>query len=76
MAGDEGDLFFGYFLDNAAPDGSPRSGIRRASVSADRLRIRSVETVLFNNRFVFTVEPGPDGTLYFSDSAGIYEITG
>ncbi len=74
-AGAEGDLFFGYFLDVAAPDGSPRSGIRRASISSDRMRVRSVATVVENNRFVFTVESGPDGSLYFSDSVGIYELT-
>lgn len=74
-AGAEGDLFFGFFLDLGAPDGSPRSGIRQASISSDRARIRSVATVLPNSRFVFTVESGPDGSMYFSDSVGIYEIT-
>jgi glucose/arabinose dehydrogenase len=75
-AGAEGDLFFGYFLDMGAPEGSPRSGIRQASISANRMRIRSVAIVLPNNRFVFTVESAPDGSLYFSDSVGIYELTG
>lgn len=74
-AGAEGDLFFGYFLDQSAPEGAPRSGIRQASISSTRTRIRSVATVLPNNRFVFTVESGPDGSLYFSDSVGIYELT-
>jgi hypothetical protein len=71
----EGDLFFGYFLDLGAPEGSPRSGIRQASFSSNRMRIRSVAIALPNNRFVFTVESAPDGSLYFSDSVGIYELT-
>jgi glucose/arabinose dehydrogenase len=71
----EGDLFFGYFLDLGAPEGSPRSGIRQASISSNRMRIRSVAIALPNNRFVFTVESAPDGSLYFSDSVGIYELT-
>jgi hypothetical protein len=39
------------------------------------MRIRSVSIALTNNRFVFTVESAPDGSLYFSDSVGIYEVT-
>ena len=74
-AGAEGDLFFGYFLDLGAPDGAPRSGIRQASISSNRMRIRSVAIALPNNRFVFTVESAPNGSLYFSDSVGIYELT-
>jgi glucose/arabinose dehydrogenase len=62
----EGDLFFGSFNDLA---------IREATLTANRLRIKSVSApVLTNNHFVFSVEAGPDG-LYFSDSVGIWRLT-
>jgi glucose/arabinose dehydrogenase len=65
LSNSEGTLFFGAYL--------PME-IRRATMSADRLDIVSIETVYAHDGFVLSMERGPDGSLYFSDPRAIYRL--
>jgi glucose/arabinose dehydrogenase len=65
-SGAEGDLFFGAFNDLK---------IREANLSPNRRQITSITPVFTDNHFIFSMERGLDGTLYFSDSVGIFQLT-
>jgi glucose/arabinose dehydrogenase len=65
-AGDEGKLFFGCVNDGQ---------IRVSTLDVDRRTIISTSAVLGSpNGSVHSMEVAPDGTIYFSDHAGIYRI--
>jgi glucose/arabinose dehydrogenase len=65
-AADEGKLFFGCVNDG---------DIRIATLDADRRTITNVNAVLNTpNNSVHSMEVAPNGTIYFSDHAGIYRI--
>jgi glucose/arabinose dehydrogenase len=61
----EGKFLFGAFND---------SRIRAVTLSADRSTIVSVTVVYTHSSFPLSMQTGPDGTLYFSDSGGIWKI--
>ncbi len=61
----ENRLFFGDFNDG---------NIRKVTLTPDRLRVQSQVVVYTHPSFVLGVEAAPDGSLYFSDSSGIYEL--
>jgi glucose/arabinose dehydrogenase len=64
--GDEGTLFFGCVNDGE---------IRIATLDGDRKTITDVTSVLSTpNGSVHSMEVSPNGTIYFSDHAGIYRI--
>jgi glucose/arabinose dehydrogenase len=61
----EGDLFFGAFN---------TGDIHEVELSADR-RTAVRDTTPFNHgNLVLSIEPGPDGTLFFSDGVGIFRL--
>jgi aldose sugar dehydrogenase len=60
-----GKFLFGAFND---------SRIRAVTLSADRLSIVSVMVVYTHPSFLLSMQRGPDGTLYFSDASGIWEL--
>ena len=70
LTGMEGRLLFGTY--NYAD-------IRAATLTADRSGVSSTETVLTHSSSagwpgILSMERGPDGTIYFSDAAGIYKL--
>jgi glucose/arabinose dehydrogenase len=65
LAGSEGTMFMGVF--NTAQ-------IRQVVLTADRMDIASVTTVYTHQDSPLSMERGPDGTLYFSDSDGIWRL--
>ena len=62
----EGDLFFGAFN---------TGDIHEVELSADRLTATRDTTPFNHGNLVLSIEPGPDGTLYFSDGVGIFRLT-
>jgi hypothetical protein len=66
LTGSDGDLFFGSYNDHK---------IRRAVLTGDRTGIKSYAIVYTHGSGIFSMERGPDGTLYFSASdGGIYQL--
>jgi glucose/arabinose dehydrogenase len=65
LSGSEGAMLFGTVK-------TPQ--IRRAVLTSGRTGIQSVSVVYTHSRMILSVERGPDGTVYFSDSGGIYEL--
>ena len=65
LSGSEGTMLFGAYIPGE---------IRRATLSADRLDVVSIETMFVHEGLVVSMEPGPDGSLYFSDTHAIYRL--
>jgi glucose/arabinose dehydrogenase len=61
----EGTFFFGAYND---------SKVRQVTLSADRLAITAVDLVYTHSSFPLSMERGPDGGVYFSDSSGIWRL--
>jgi hypothetical protein len=61
----EGKFVFGAYND---------AKFRAVTLSGDRSTIVSVGSVYTHPSFPLSVQTGPDGTLYFSDSGGIWKI--
>lgn len=65
LSASEGTMFFGTVrADN----------IRRVVLNSNRTGVNSVSSVYSHPDMILSVERGPDGTLYFSDTDGIYEL--
>jgi glucose/arabinose dehydrogenase len=62
----EGDAFFGAFN---------TGDIHEVQLSADRTKAVHDSTPFNHGNLVLSIEPGPDGTLYFSDGVGIFKLT-
>jgi glucose/arabinose dehydrogenase len=65
LSGSQGTLFFG----TVNPD-----DIRRVVLTSNRTAVQSISVVYTHSDMVLSVESGPDGTIYFSDTDGIYEL--
>jgi aldose sugar dehydrogenase len=65
LPGSEGTMFMGAF--NTAQ-------IRQVVLTADRMDIVSVSTVYTHSDSPLSLEVGPDGAAYFSDSEGIWQL--
>jgi glucose/arabinose dehydrogenase len=65
LAGSEGTMFMGVY--NTAE-------IRQVVLTADRMGIVSVTTVYTHSDSPLSLERGPDGAVYFSDSGGIWQL--
>jgi glucose/arabinose dehydrogenase len=61
----EGHLFFGSFN---------TGDIHEVTLNADRTKVVRDATPFNHGTFVLSIEPGPDGTLFFSDGTGIYRL--
>jgi glucose/arabinose dehydrogenase len=61
----EGDLFFGAFN---------TGDIHEVSLNADRTKAVQDSTPFNHGNLVLSIETGPDGTLYFSDGVGIFQL--
>jgi aldose sugar dehydrogenase len=65
LSGSEGSMLFGTVNTRE---------IRRAVLTSGRTGIQSVSVVYTHSEMILSVERGPDGTVYFSDADGIYEL--
>jgi glucose/arabinose dehydrogenase len=65
LSGSEGTMFFGTVNTN---------DIRRVVLNSSRTGVNSVSSVYSHPDIILSIERGPDGTLYFSDTDGIYEL--
>jgi glucose/arabinose dehydrogenase len=65
LTGEEGHLFFGDYNNGDLHD---------VILTADRKGIASMSVVYHHSDFILSMERGPDGTLYFSDSSGIFKL--
>ena len=61
----EGHLFFGSFN---------TGDIHEVTLNADRTGVAKDATPFNHGNLVLSIEPGPDGTLYFSDGVGIFRL--
>jgi glucose/arabinose dehydrogenase len=61
----EGAFFFGNYNDGT---------IRQGTLSGDRTTILSTTTVYSHSDSILSLERGPDGTVYFSDTSGIWML--
>jgi hypothetical protein len=48
--------------------------IRQVTLTPDRTGVASVAIVFQASKSVLSMERGPDGTLYFSDTSAIYRL--
>jgi glucose/arabinose dehydrogenase len=62
----EGHLFFGAFN---------TGDIHEVTLNRDRTEAVRDSTPFNHGNLVLSIEPGPDGTLYFSDGVGIFRLT-
>jgi aldose sugar dehydrogenase len=65
LPGGDGKMYFGAYNTGA---------LRRVGLTSDRLGISSVAVVYTHSEGILSVEQGPDGALYFSDSHHIYKL--
>ncbi|MFN2589426.1 MAG: sorbosone dehydrogenase family protein [Actinomycetota bacterium] len=65
LTGSEGHLFLGEFNTGR---------VREIVLTADRLGVASQAVIYDHPRGILSLERGPDGTIYFSDSGGIYKL--
>ena len=65
LPGSSGDLFFGA---------NNTGQIRRVVLAEDRRHIASMNVVYTAPKGIVSMERGPNGHLYFSDSRAIYEL--
>ena len=65
-AASEGTLFFGAYNDGR---------IRRLTLTGNRLDVTSQGVVYQHPAGVLSMEVGPNGRLYFSDSSGLWRLT-
>jgi glucose/arabinose dehydrogenase len=65
LSGMEGSLLYGEFL---------TGNVNQVVLTADRMDIESITTVYTHPGSILSIEPGPDGRLYFSTGAGIYRL--
>jgi glucose/arabinose dehydrogenase len=65
LTGADGDLFFGTY--NTA-------NVHEITLTSDRTGVTGDSIVLTHSEGVLSMERGPDGTIYFSDSNAIYKL--
>ena len=65
IGGAEGTFFFGGYNDRL---------IRQCTLNADRKQIVSTTTAYTHSEGILSMERGPDGAVYFSDSTGIWKL--
>jgi aldose sugar dehydrogenase len=65
LAGEEGHLLFGDYNNG---------DLHEVVLTADRRGISSMTVVYHHSDFLLSMERGPDGGLYFSDSSGIFKL--
>ncbi len=62
----EGNLFFGAYNEH---------DVRRVVLTSNRLGVASQAVVYNHGDAILSMQAGPDGTIYFSDTSGIWRLT-